>query len=94
MCSLPPTSGNDAADLLELKLRKGAACQAFLDALDVLTAQQRPVSHAKQARNYAPRFMSEAGLAEGFTVRELEEAMNTLFADQRILANQVVGKRL
>ena len=82
------------ADLLELKLRKGAACQAFLDALDVLTKQQRPVSHSKQARNYAPRFMREAGLAEGFSVRELEEAMNTLFADQRILANQVVGKRI
>ena len=81
------------ADLLELKLRKGAACQAFLDALDVLTKQQRPVSHSKQARNYAPRFMRDAGLAEGFSVRELEEAMNTLFADQRILANQVVGKR-
>ena len=74
-------------------MRKGAACQVFLDALDVLTKQQRPVSHSKQARNYAPRFMRSAGLAEGFSVSELEEAMNTLFADQRILANQVVGKR-
>ena len=81
------------ADLLALKMRKGAACQVFLDALDVLTKQQRPVSHSKQARNYAPRFMRSAGLAEGFSVSELEEAMNTLFADQRILANQVVGKR-
>ena len=81
------------ADLLALKMRKGAACQAFLDALDVLTAQQRPVSHSNQARNYAPRFMRSAGLAEGFSARELEEAMNTLFADQRILANQVIGKR-
>jgi RecA-family ATPase len=80
-------------DLLALKMRKGAACQAFLDALDVLNAQQRPASHSKQAKNYAPRFMREAGLAEGFTVRELEEAMNTLFADHRILANQVIGKR-
>jgi RecA-family ATPase len=81
------------ADLLALKMRKGAACQVFLDALDVLTKQQRPVSHSKQARNYAPRFMRSAGLTEGFSVSELEEAMNTLFADQRILANQVVGKR-
>ena len=81
------------ADLLALKMRKGAACQVFLDALDVLTKQQRPVSHSKQARNYAPRFMRSAGLAAGFSVSELEEAMNTLFADQRILANQVVGKR-
>jgi hypothetical protein len=81
------------ADLLALKMRKGEACQAFLDALDGLTAQQRPVSHSNQARNYAPRFMRSAGLAEGFSVRELEEAMNTLFADQRILANQAIGKR-
>jgi RecA-family ATPase len=80
-------------DLLALKMRKGAACQAFLDALDVLNAQQRPASHSKQAKNYAPRFMREAGLAGDFSARELEEAMNTLFADHRILANQVIGKR-
>jgi RecA-family ATPase len=81
------------ADLLALEMRKGEACQAFLDALDVLTAQLRPVSHSNQAKNYAPRFMRSAGLAEGFSVRELEEAMNTLFADHRIVANQVIGKR-
>jgi hypothetical protein len=80
-------------DLLELKLRKGAACQAFLDALDVLNAQLRPASHSKQARNYAPRFMLSAGLAADFGAHELEEAMNTLFADKRILANQTIGKR-
>jgi RecA-family ATPase len=79
------------ADLLNLKLRKGAACQVFLDALDVLNAQQRPASHSKQAKNYAPRFMRETGLVGDFSARELEEAMNTLFADQRILANQVIG---
>jgi RecA-family ATPase len=80
-------------DLLAAKLRHGAAQQQFLNALDVLTAQGRPVSHSKQAKNYAPKFMSETRLAADFSARELEQAMHSLFGDKRILANQVVGKR-
>jgi RecA-family ATPase len=82
-----------STDVLEMKLRQGAACQAFLDALDTLAAQGRPVSHSKHARaTYAPRFMHANGLVDGFTEREIETAMNILFADGRIEANVEVGK--
>ena len=82
-----------SSDVLEMKLRQGAACQAFLDALDTLTTQGRPVSHSKHARGtYAPRFMRDAGLVDGFTFAEIEIAMDTLFADGRIEANVEVGK--
>jgi RecA-family ATPase len=73
------------AERLQHKLRQGAACQAFLDCLDRLTDQGRPVSHSSQAKNYAPKIM--APLVEGFSKRELEQAMEKLFADGRIEAN-------
>jgi hypothetical protein len=80
-------------DRLAAEQRRGAARQAFLDALDQLTTQGRNVSHSPQARqSYAPRLMRDAGLVDGFTIKELEEAMNSLFADQRIEANAVVGR--
>ena len=78
-----------AADVLELKLRQGAARQAFLDALDQATAEGRPVSHSQQARNFAPKMF--AGKS-GFSKRELETAMEELFAESRIIANAIIGR--
>jgi RecA-family ATPase len=80
-------------DRLAAEQRQGAARQAFLDQLDQFTAQGRAVSHSAQARNYAPRFMRANGGSDEFTVRELERAMNDLFAQGRILAGGVIGKR-
>lgn len=73
---------------LDRQPRAGAACQAFLDALDHLTKQRRHVSHATNAQNYAPKAMHKAGLASDCTIRELEAAMNTLFHEHRIVAAQ------
>jgi hypothetical protein len=78
-----------SGDVLELKLRQGAACQAFLDCLDQLTEQGRPVSHSDRATNYAPKMM--APLVDGFTVKDLKAAMEQLFKDGRIEANAPVG---
>jgi RecA-family ATPase len=79
-----------AAERLEMQMRQGAACQAFLDCLDQLTTQGRPVSHSSQAKNYAPKVM--APLVEGFSKGELEQAMEKLFTDGRIEANVCIGR--
>jgi hypothetical protein len=72
-------------------MRQGAACQAFPDCLDKLTAQGRPVSHSPASwRNYAPKVM--VSLVECFSKRELEQAMEKLFADGRIEANIQIGR--
>ena len=81
------------SERLDAELRKGAARQAFLDAMDKLNSQQRPVSHSRQAKNYAPKFMHSLGMVGDFSVRELEQAMEGLFADDRIGANQTIGRR-
>jgi hypothetical protein len=79
-------------DRLDRELRRGQACQAFLDALDGLTQQRRNVSHSTCGRNYAPKVMKEAGLCDGFTRAEMEAAMNELFKDGRIVASAELWK--
>lgn len=79
-------------DRLDREMRKGQACQAFLDALDELTKQKRNVSHSSCGRNYAPKVMKEAGLCGGFTKAELETAMNDLFREGRIIAGAELWK--
>lgn len=74
---------------LERKLKEGAIDQAFLDALDRLTQQQRAVSDSKNAGSYAPKVIAEANLAE-YTKDQLEQAMNRLFAAERIVAKAVL----
>ena len=53
----------------------------------ILTKQHRSTSHGEAARNYAPKVIKAAGLANGFTAKELTAAMNTLFKDGRIKAD-------
>ena len=73
-------------DKLDREMRKGQACQAFLDALDILTAQQRSTSDGASSRNFAPKVMKSAGLTDGFAEKELRAAMESLFKDNRIKA--------
>jgi RecA-family ATPase len=75
-------------DHLEREMRRGQARQGFLHALDALTRQRRHTSHSDRAANYAPKVMAEAGLAAGFTRKELAQAMNQLFAEGTIVAQQ------
>jgi RecA-family ATPase len=74
-------------DRLDRELLTRRAAQAFLDALDALTGQRRAVSH-KQGTNFAPKVMKDAGLADGFTKDALARAMNLLFRENRIIADQ------
>jgi RecA-family ATPase len=79
-------------DRLDVQMRMGAAKQAFLDALDRLTGNGRNVSDSTRAGNYAPKVMIEAGFVDGFTKGELATAMNGLFAEFAIKANEPFGR--
>ncbi len=88
-----PVSATDAA------FARHNAQAAFLAALDALTEQRRPVSHSRQAGNYAPKVIVEAGLTDlieglvGTTgKRDLERAMNDLLRDGRIKASVPLWK--
>jgi RecA-family ATPase len=76
--------------LAEAEFHREAAREAFLEGLDRLTAQGRAVSHRPQSRGYyAPKAIAD--LLEGFTWRELEQAMESLFKDGLIVAGAPVG---
>lgn len=69
-------------ELMEVRARRNQAKEAFLNALEALTKQQRAVSDKKRAQTYAPRMM-----VGKFTEQELEKAMGELFAEGVIKAN-------
>ena len=48
---------------------------------------------ARPPATYAPKVIKAAGLADGFTAKELTAAMNTLFKAGRIKANIVAVAR-
>ncbi|WP_159717726.1 AAA family ATPase [Geminicoccus flavidas] len=75
------------------RMAQGKARAAFLDALDRLTAQGRPVSHSERAGNYAPKVMVDAGLNDGCTVKQLATVMNVLLNEGLIRSNEEVGRR-
>lgn len=88
-----PVSATDAA------FARHNAQVAFLAALDELTAQQRATSHSRQASNYAPKVIVQAGLANmidglvgSIGKRDLERAMNDLLRDRRIVAGAQLWK--
>jgi RecA-family ATPase len=84
---LRPDAGTAGMSALDLLQRREGAKAAFLDTLDALTAQRRGVSHSDRAANYAPKFIKTAGLAEGWTKKELERAMHDLLNDGLIIAS-------
>lgn len=82
------------AQKLDAELRKGRAGQVFKDALDTLRGRGIAVSDSPHAREtFAPRYIHEAGLGEGFTQAELLAAMRELLADGSIVANAEIGSR-
>ena len=76
-------------DRLARDMRRGQACQAFLDALATLTEQRRHTSHGPSAQNLCPQGHAHRRVRRsGFTkAKELAAAMNTLFKDGRIKAS-------
>jgi hypothetical protein len=79
--------------ILNMRLRQGQVCQAFLDCLDKLTNQGRNVSHSPRAQNYAPKLMTGMPEAQNATKEELAVAIESLFAQGRIEANREIGRR-
>jgi RecA-family ATPase len=75
----------------EAEFHQGQARAAFLGHLGELATQGRWVSHAPSARNYAPKVMTR--LASCFHAeRELERAMEQLFAEGSIIGGAPVGR--
>jgi RecA-family ATPase len=68
-----------SAERLDRQCREREIDQAFLAALDKLIEQRRATSPSKQASNYAPKLMAGAGLVNGLTLRDIEQAMGRLF---------------
>ncbi len=60
----------------------------FLSALVEAVAQGRNVSHISNSTNYAPKFFLKAGMVSGATRKELEEAMQRLFARKAIVIHE------
>jgi RecA-family ATPase len=79
-------------ECLDAQLRRGEACQEFLDALERTARQGVNLSDSNRAANYAPKVMVDRRFANGFSILEMERAMLTLLDDGRIVANQPIGK--
>ena len=86
-------AGGGFVDHLAKGNQESADDAVFLHCLDVLTAQNRNVSHSTNAKNYAPKEM--VGMKEAGKIgrRRLESAMKRLFSAGEILANLPVGSR-
>ena len=61
-----------------------SAERVFLELLDRLDSQGRPVSESPNAGNFAPRLMGSMDGREGFNRDDLRRAMERLFNDGRI----------
>tara|TARA_R110000787_G_scaffold49111_5_gene117912 strand:- start:22072 stop:23574 length:1503 start_codon:yes stop_codon:yes gene_type:complete len=83
----------DTVDRIGRQARHRQVDQVFLTALDSLIAQNRNVSHAPHAANYAPKAMRRHSAAKGVSKAELTAAMERLLEQGTILANQTVGRR-
>ena len=90
-----PATYRDAVDRIEMRQHEREDDAAFLDCLDALNQQGRPVSHSPQAgkRKYAPHAMAALPQAKGIGARRLEHAMERLFDAGTILANMPIGRR-
>ena len=69
-------------------IAKRSADSAFLDALDAAAEQGRHVSHSRGA-NYAPKIFAGMTQAAGFKLRDMERAMERLFAAGEIEVGQI-----
>ena len=56
----------------------------FLNMLDVVTSENRPVSDNSRASNYAPRLFARRPERKGYTKQDFERAMESLFSDCEI----------
>ena len=71
-------------DAMAAASRASEAQRTVLDALQWLADRKLTASHKSRSGNYLPKQMKSRGLAGGFSVHELSEAMDSLIADMRI----------
>jgi len=64
----------------------------FLDILDAMTDENRPVCDSSRAPNYAPRRFASRPERDGYTKRDFEAAMERLFASGDI-TNEEYGRK-
>ena len=86
-------AGMSFAERLDAEQEKRRHATIFLNAIDVLTTQRRTISHNKRATNYAPKAITDANLASGLTANQLADAMELLFAENRIVGDAKVYER-
>lgn len=89
--------GSTAAGTVEridVHNRERAAEDAFMTALRASIEQGRGVSHSRNAaKAYAPKALHNKDATKGFTVKDLEAAMERLFSAGQIEANALIGRR-
>jgi hypothetical protein len=79
-------------DRIEAGMRAGAAETAFLRGLDCLAERNVALSDSSRASTYAPRMLNQYDLLDGFSQREMEQAMLSLITRGVLIANAPVGK--
>lgn len=80
------------AERVEAELRVREHAETFLRALDRLRNMGRNVSHSANAKNYAPKVIIDTNLNEGLSGRDLMDAMELCFREDRIVANAKFGR--
>ena len=65
-------------------IERRTADKAFLEGLDAMNLSGRNLSESRNAGNYAPRTISRTPQGKGFNIRQLEAAMERLFAGGEI----------
>jgi RecA-family ATPase len=75
-------------DRPDAELFRPAPDAVFMELLDAMTAEGRPVSHKPKANNYAPRAFAYRPDRRGYRERDFERAMERLFATKRIRAHE------
>lgn len=85
----------DAVDRIEERNQDREDQERFLKCLDILTAQGKSASHASNTSNFAPKLMAKLEPWKGIPKARLriQKAMDCLFNDGAILANQTVGRK-
>lgn len=84
--------GQTGTSALDRMARTREAKAVFLTALDALSRQQRSTSHSSHAPNYAPKLIAKAGLSAGFSLKELDNAMQELFNESVVRGQQRLWK--
>jgi hypothetical protein len=65
-------------------LKRKRADAVFLDLLDAVSSENRPVSDSTHAPNYAPKLFALRPERDGYTKTDFVRAMERLFASRQI----------